>query len=112
MANRLNDLKLNDLSGQQPQRPVGIAGRRRAKTCGDNARFLLSVETLRHCGLDSLFAGESLREPELDESLAKVLDRLGATIVSVGNPSIRPRRSIGICFQENVGSANLLTRSE
>ena len=41
---RQNSLQLDNLASKQPERPVGVAFRRRSKARGDDFRLLLSVE--------------------------------------------------------------------
>ena len=108
MADRRHDFQFHDLVGQQPQTPVGEAFRRRPQACGDDLRFLLAVEQFGPWRLGTWLAVEGEVEPQRHEAFANVLHRLGAAADSLGDLGVGPRRSVHICLQQDLGTANLL----
>ena len=111
MADGLDDLQLDDLPGQQPQRPGGVTFRRRAEPQRDDLRFLLAAEKFLHGRLVAALALERLLEAVRHEPLPQLLDRAGAAVESLGDPLIGPGRTRDIGLQQHLRAANLLTRA-
>ena len=108
MADRLDDLQLDDPARQQPQRPVGIALRGRPQTQGDDLRLLLAAEQFRdRRGVPPLSLQHPL-EAFQHASLANVFNGLGAARQGVGDLLVGPRRSVRIRLQEDLSTAHLL----
>ena len=108
MADRLHDAQLDDRARQQPQRPVGVPGRRLAQTRGDHLGLLLAVEQLRRGRRLPLDAVERRLEAVFDQTSADVLDRLPAAAERIGDPLVGPAGPVGVGLQQDLGAADPL----
>jgi hypothetical protein len=111
MADRLDNLQLDNLAGQQTQRPIGITFGRRAKPHGDHLSLLLAAQNLLRGRLLTRLAVQRLLEALGHEALAQHLHRAGATVERLGDLLVGPRRPHHVRLQEHLRPPHLLARS-
>ena len=68
-----------------------------------------AIQNFRRRRRRALLAIERFAETLLHQPLANVLDGLRAAPKSIGDASIGPSRSVGICLEKDLGSFDLLT---
>jgi hypothetical protein len=107
MADAFDDLQFDDALREQPQRPVREALRRRAQPQRDHLRLLLAVEHLVPRRFHARLAVERDLEAFGHETLADILDGLGAAAKGLGDSGIGPGRPVGIGLEEHLGPSDL-----
>jgi hypothetical protein len=98
------------LLGEQPECPVGKPFRRLPKPQGDDLGLLLAVE---HLAADPAlrFALEGDLEPFGHQAFAQALHGMRPTIEGVGDPGVRPVRTVHIGLQQDAGPPHFLGRN-
>ena len=99
IADRLDDLQLDQLASQEPERPVGITFGRRSQTRGDHLRFLLPIEQLGGSGLYPFLPLQSLLKTALHKPLPDLFHRLTPAAKGLGNAVVRPTRTVRVGLQ-------------
>jgi hypothetical protein len=108
MADRINDLKCNDATRQQPQGPVGISLGRRAQPEGNHLSLLLAAKDLCRRRLFPLFSMQDLLKTLRHKPLTQVLNGTGSAIERLRNPRVRPNWAGLIGLQQHLRSPDLL----
>lgn len=108
MANGVHDLPLDHLIGKQSQCPASVTVRRIPQPHSDELRFLVSIQPVGCGRLFSLLAMESSFESLEDEFLADVLNGFRSAIKRLCDPGVCPIGSVGISFEQDLGSSDLL----
>jgi hypothetical protein len=70
---------------------------------------LHAIQNFRRRRCRTLLAIERFTETLFHQPLANILNGFGAAPKSIGDASIGPSRSVGICLEKDLGSFDLLT---
>jgi hypothetical protein len=111
MADGINDSQFYHPFPEQPKRPVRKAFGGLAQSQSDHLRLLLAIQNLNSWWIAAWLAVHGYSKAFGHQTLAKILDRLGAAPISLGNPGVRPIGSVHICSQQNLSPPDPLGRT-